>query len=157
MTPRSRRAVAVAFGLVAIVVALAAASCGGDESGAPSVEDPNAEGTALVENYFGLLASKDVSGLDELLAPDFQVVRANGNVQDKTSYLENPPDVEDFTLRNVATRVGENTLTVSYQVNVAEVVAGAEEPSGWSPRLSVFEWQDGAWRLVAHANFGAIR
>ena len=45
---------------------------------------------------------------------------------------------------------------VSYRVSVAETITGSEQPTGSGPRLSVFQWQNGAWHLSAHANFGAI-
>lgn len=139
--------------LAALVLGLAA--CGGG-SGEPSLDDPTAEATQLLDRYFTALAEKDTQALDEILAPEFQVVRANGTVQDKAAYLADTPDVGDFSLDQVRATVGEDELVVSYQLTVTETVEGAAQPTGPAPRLTVFDWRDGSWRLVAHANFGAV-
>jgi hypothetical protein len=147
-----------AAGLLSLLAALALVlpACGGGSAEAPSLDDPRAEATALLEGFFTALQQEDVDALDELLAPAFQVVRANGTVQDKPAYLADLPDLGEFSLDSVQATVGEDELVVSYLLTVSESVEGTSQPVGPAPRLSVFEWRDGAWRLVAHANFGAI-
>jgi hypothetical protein len=133
---------------------------GGRPVGAsPSAESatPTAEGRALVQRYFVLLKRGDRSGLNALLAPNFQVVRANGGVQNKASYLANPPKVDRYTITNVVGTRYPGVLVVTYRLTVIETIDGVEQPTGPAPRLSVFHRQNGRWRLVAHANFGAIR
>lgn len=137
-------------------VALLFAGGGGAGSSDRSV-DPTTQGKALVQRFFTLLEKSDVHGLNALLTPSFQVVRANGGVQNKASYLANPPEVKHFTIEKLKATKSGGVLIVSYQVTVTETIAGNEQPIGPSPRLSIFQWQSNAWRLAAHANFGAIK
>ncbi len=141
---------------LALGVALVAAGWTGAASSPPRPGDPTAQGAALVQSYFSLLSAGDVEGLDALLAPGFQAVRANGDVQAKASYLANPPQVGDFTITAVKGTKTDGVLVVSYRVTVTETIGGVEQPTGPAPRLSVFQWEKGAWRLASHANFNAI-
>jgi hypothetical protein len=137
--------------------ALLLAGAGGAGSSAPSA-NPTTQGKVLVQRFFTLLHDGNTKGLSALLTPGFQAVRANGGVQNKASYLANPPKVGSFTIAKLkGTRSGSIVLVVSYQVTVTETIGGSEQPTGPSPRLSVFQWQKGAWHLAAHANFGAIK
>lgn len=137
------------------VVALLPAGSGGAGASAPSA-DPTVQGKALVQHFFTLLQKGDVRGLNNLLASSFQVVRANGGVQNKASYLAKPPKVEHFSIAKLRGTKNDDVLVVSYRVTVTERIGGRDQPVGPSPRLSVFEWQNNAWHLAAHANFGAI-
>ena len=143
---------------VAATAAVAALLFAGGGAGASaSSADSTQQGKALVQRFFTMLSRGDTQGLNELLTPSFQVVRANGGVQNKASYLANPPKIERFSIAKLkGTRIG-GVLVVSYQVTVTESIAGSEQPVGPSPRLSVFQLQSNAWHLAAHANFGAIK
>ncbi len=121
-----RRARAALLALVAIA-AIALAAC--SSSAAPTASDPNAQGSALVDQFFTILQQPDQAKTDQLktfLTPEFQVVRANGDL-----------------------------LVVSYKVITEETVSGVKQ-STTAPRLSVFRWVDGGWHLAAHGNFGAL-
>lgn len=124
---------------------------------ARAVSNPTAEGTALVKYFFRLLVARKVGALGRFLSPAFQAVRANGDVQDKASYLARLPDVKSFAISRAAGRASGGVITVSYLLRVKEIIDGKSQPVGPAPRLSVFAWRGGAWRLVAHANFGAIK
>lgn len=151
---------ALAVGLVIIPAAATGVTAAGSPvavTSPPAVGNPTALGTALVNRFFRLLVAKNVSALGRLLSPAFQVVRANGDVQDKASYLAHLPDVKAFTISKTAGRASGGVITMSYLLQVREVIDGKTQPVGPAPRLTVFAWQGGAWRLVAHANFGAIK
>jgi hypothetical protein len=140
--------------LAAAVLALAACSSGA----APTASDPNAEGTALVDRFFTILQQPDAAKVDQLktfLAPEFRIVRDTGDTLDKTGYLANPAKVTTYAISDVAATQGTDVLVVSYIVTTEETINGATT-SSQKPRLSVFHWSDGAWRLAAHANFGAL-
>lgn len=155
-SPRARRVFVASLAVLAVGVTLLATGWGGSANASPPTRDPTVQGKALVQRFFVLLQNGDTAGLKVLLAPSFQVVRANGGVQGKASYLDTPPAVGHFTIAKVKGTQTGSVLVVSYQVAVSEKIAGAEQPTGWAPRLSVFAWQNGAWHLTAHANFGAI-
>lgn len=141
---------------VAAAVAAFLLAGGGGAATSASSANPSVQGKVMVQRFFTLLRSGDTEGLNALLTPGFQAVRANGGVQGKASYLATPPQVDRFSISNLkGTRSG-NVLVVSYRVTVTETIGGRDQPVGPAPRLSVFQWQNGGWHLAAHANFGAI-
>lgn len=149
------------IGLVVLVVAglfLTNAGSGGDVASGTGTRTPSAQGHVLVQRFFTLLHNQDRHGLNVLLASNFQSVRANGSVQDKASYLVDPPKVGAFTISNLRATRSNGLLVVSYRLRVTETVGGVKQPGKLAPRLSVFHREQGApWRLSAHANFGAIK
>jgi Domain of unknown function (DUF4440) len=150
---RTRKGIAA---LVALVVAGATLLFVGWSAGSSSpAVSPTAQGKTLLRQYFALLREGDTAGLSRLLAPNFQAVRSNGNVQNKASYLANPPKVNRFTLSKVKGTEHAGVLVVSYRITVVEHISGKDQPVGPSPRLTVFQRYQGGWHLTAHANFGA--
>jgi hypothetical protein len=120
---------------------------------------PAADGQALVSQYMDILGVADAAQksaqLDALLGDEFQVVRANGDQQDKASYLQNPPTVHEYTVSGVVTTQHENVAVVSYTLATTETIDGAQQAST-APRLSVFHWNGSAWELIAHSNFAPL-
>jgi Domain of unknown function (DUF4440) len=141
--------------LAAAACALVAAALSTAGTAQP-LTSPTAQGTVLVQHFFQLLHDQDRAGLKALLSPSFQVVRSNGGVQNKASYVADPPKVDKYTISRLKGTRNGGVLVVSYQVVTTEVIGGVEQPTNPAPRLSVFHLQGGHWLLVAHANFGAI-
>ena len=140
--------------LTAATIALVACS----SAAAPPTSDPNAQGSALVNQFFTILEQPAAAKADRLktfLAPEFQVVRATGDQLGKDGYLLNPPTVASFTISNVVATQGSDVLVVSYRITTQETLNGVSQTTT-APRFSVFNWVDGAWRLVAHSNVGAL-
>lgn len=150
---RTRKGIAALVALVAAGGTLLLVGWGAASS-SPAVS-PTAQGRALIRHYFTLLRERDTAGLSRLLAPNFQAVRSNGNVQNKASYLANPPKVNQFKLSKLKGSAHAGVLVVSYRVTVVEHIGGRAQPVGPTPRLTVFQRYEGAWHLTAHANFGA--
>lgn len=142
--------------LVAAGVFLTAAGSSGGVVSRTGTSTPTSRGQALVERFFTLLQNQDRQELKVFLAANFQSVRANGGVQDKGSYLVDPPKVDSFTISKLKGTQSNGLLVVSYRLSVSETIGGVEQPGRPAPRLSVFHRESGAWRLSAHANFGAI-
>lgn len=150
----ARLAALVAAGILA--VALAACSSGG---GATAAADAGTAGTEAVTEFFTILQKPDAErsgALDGFLAPEFQVVRANGDVQDRPAYLAASPTVSSFTITDLKGLVAGDSLVVSYRVETTETIDGVEQTTV-APRLSTFRKIDGTWHLTAHANFGALQ
>ena len=118
---------------------------------------PTARARVLVQHFLTLLQEQDKQGLKKLLAPSFQVVRANGGVQNKASYLANPPKIDHFKISQLRGTESAGLLVATYRLTVREIIGGVPQPGQAAPRLSVFHQTGGAWRLVAHANFGAVK
>ena len=146
-----------AAGLALLVVAaVALAAC--SSSSTPTASDPNAQGTALVNQFFTILQQPDAAKADQLksfIAPEFQVVRANGDQVARDAYLTSAPKVATYAIDNVQATQGGDVLVVSYKIHTSETVNGVEQTTT-APRLSVFRYMDGAWKLAAHSNFGAV-
>ena len=125
---------------------------------APDVSDPTATGTQLVDRFLSTLkgSTTDTAALSAILAPDFQLVRADGTRANKDSYLADPAEVFNYEIKNLRavadTFGGAATLTVSFDVAIDEVING-QSITTTSPRLGAFVWSDGEWLLVSWANF----
>jgi hypothetical protein len=140
--------------LSAVVLGLGAASCGDDEDSAPTLDDPSATGTELVDEHFTHLVDGDEQGLDGLLSDAFTVQRADGSTATKDEYLAELPELKDFEIGDLSARQDGPALVVGYDQTVeAEQIGGTRFQGGSAPRLSTFVWQDGDWYLTSHANF----
>jgi len=92
------------------------------------------------------------------LAPEFQIMRSNGAGYDRTGYLTRSVGTikaaPDFSHEEVvATRSGD-ILVTRYMLKINEVIEG-KPIAKRAPRLTVFRMIGGAWKVVAHSNFGA--
>ena len=154
------RPVGQTLAALSMVLLLAAPAVAQPTDGpAPVLDDPSAEGVALVDGYMtilGLPADAKAAQLDELLAPGFQVVRSNGDRQDRAAYLASPPTVETFAITDATATQDDDLLVVSYTFETSEVLDGVAQQTT-APRLSVFHWSGEQWLLAAHANFGATQ
>jgi hypothetical protein len=96
--------------------------------------------------------------LAPMLAPEFQIMRSNGVGYDRDGYLGRSvarisakPDFSHEDI--VATRHGD-IMVARYFLRIDEVIEG-KPIKRRAPRLTVFRLVDGAWKVVAHSNFGA--
>jgi hypothetical protein len=150
-------------GIAAVVVSIGSLSAcadgssttGASPSASPSAAatvDATAQATALTNEYLTSLRDGNSAGLEALLSPAFQVIRADGSTADKTAYLEAPPEIEEFTVSNVVATRDATALVARYDVTTTETVDGKQYAKDPAPRLSVFVDQGGDWQLIAHAN-----
>jgi len=144
----------------AIAVILAGCSAGATPGAggatAPTLSDPTATGTELVNRYFDLIKARDTDGLRDFLSPAFQLERADGTGTGKDDWLANLPTVNSFQLTQIVATQDGGALAVRYLATVEGLVNGKPYTPGPAPRLSVFVWSGGAWRLVAHSNFNPL-
>jgi 2-iminobutanoate/2-iminopropanoate deaminase len=125
-------------------------------SPAMAAEDDMALGAELVTKFFDALQAGDRDAVGAMLAPAFQLVRANGDSYDAGNYLDNLPLFEAYTLSNVRVTHDGNVLVVAYYVATDTTTDdGAADYGAPAPRLSTFQQIDGAWKLLSHANFAA--
>ena len=158
---RSRRPLALAAGLAALacvaVLAVAANALGsGSARPAPRLANPTTAALPLVTHFFALLQHKDQAGLKALLAPGFQVQRADGSGAGKTEYLANLATIDTFELTKLTATESNGTLVVRYLATVTGITNGKTYAPGPAPRLSVFSWNGSRWQLAAHANFNPL-
>ena len=157
LLPSRRTAVTTpAVATLALALLALVAACSPAPSAAPTLADPAAEGSARVNAYFTALQSGEAAQVDGVLAPNAQIARANGTVVGHDEYLKTLPTIKSFTIADVNATQSGDVLVVTYSVTTDQVVDGKAQPTTAAPRMSVFQWQNGAWRLLAHANFNAV-
>ena len=145
-------ALALASGLAASISALVPTA-----SFAKSADDLNAEGLAANQAWWGALVAGTPAAVGAVLAPEFQIMRADGTAYDKNAYLAGGiPVVKAIPKfsQMVATRHGDLIVT-RYYVTVSETRDGGIVQTH-APRLTVFRKEAWKWLVVAHANFAAL-
>lgn len=152
--------------LALLVAAFAGACAGAGEDSVPAddpvagnppvLADPVDTARDLVDQFFGALQAGDRAAVAAIVAPEARIARANGDVVAGDAYLDQLPLIQSYAIDGVDGSQQGDVLVVTYQVEVEEIIGGAPQPVTEAPRLTVFQWRDGAWRLIAHANFGAI-
>ncbi len=117
-----------------------------------------AEGEKAVTAWVDAVVSGDVDRIRAILAPEFQIVRADGTAHDKESYLAsnlprfpNAPEVSKLVV------TGHDDILVARYVLSTGGVRGEQGEGPQAPRLTVFRKEGDTWLVVAHANFAAIQ
>jgi len=92
-----------------------------------------------------------------MLAPEYQIMRANGVGYDRDGYIAHVGAVSaqpDFTHEDLVVTASDDIMVVRYFLRINETIDGSPVARR-APRLTVFRRIGGAWKAVAHANFGA--
>lgn len=122
------------------------------------ISDPAEAGKKAVDGWVGAVASGDRANVEKVLAPEFQIVRADGTAYDAEAYLQSelprfpePPKIGSL----VVTGYGDH-IVARYEIE-SKITLGDEIELRYGPRLTVFrKGGDGTWLVVAHANMAAI-
>jgi hypothetical protein len=98
--------------------------------------------------------------LSPMLAPEFQIMRTNGVGYDRAGYLNRGVRTifaePDFSHEDIVATVHGDIMVVRYFLRINEVILGNPVKKR-APRLTVFRQVAGAWKVVAHSNFGATK
>jgi hypothetical protein len=146
-------AAAFAFGIGAVVAVTAVMPAVSAQQGV----DLDAEGLAANQGWWGALLTGEVTAVDAVLAPEFQIQRANGSGYDKAGYLASSlPRLEAMPeFSAMAVTAHGDYLVTRYFVTTDETIDGGNVERH-APRLTVFRKVGDAWLVVAHGNFAAI-
>jgi ketosteroid isomerase-like protein len=139
--------------LCAFVFILASASI----TFAQNASELQMEGQKAVQAWVDAVVSGDIARIEAVLAPEFQILRADGKAYDKDAYLKsNLPRFPDVPVMSMLVVTGNRDLLVArYVLTTGGVLAdGVERPQ--APRLTVFRKDGDAWLVAAHANFAAV-
>lgn len=122
-----------------------------------SATDLDAEGLAANQAWWGALVEGTVPALDAVLAPEFQIMRADGSAYDKEDYLASSlPSVAAIPeFSRMVVTAHDDLLVTRYYVTVNETRDG-ETVQAHAPRLTVFRKEGGRWLVSAHANFAVL-
>lgn len=155
MSSRKQTPTRRGFSIVALAgfTALAAVAT---EADAAKVSVSQAEALKALDPWIDAVVSGDPAVVEKVLAPEFQVLRADGTGHEKSSYLKAIPQqrIRPKISDVVATRSGD-VMVVRYRLETDQTVQG-KDVKGISPRLSVFRRIGGRWLISAHANFSAL-
>lgn len=159
---RARRSVLVLAGVLLVgapaLAAPVATPAAAASSRAPRLADPARTGRALATEFLTVLQRGDAKGLATILAPNFQLARADGTHADRSQYLANPAKVSTFVISDDLTaRQDGRTLTVRWGVLISEQINGETYTNVEAPRLTSFVWRQGRWQMISHANFNPAR
>lgn len=108
-----------------------------------------------LERWITAVVSADPELVDQVLAPEFQLVRGNGHRYDATSYVgAGLPSIQSEapTVIDPQVTIADDTMVVSYFLEI-EMSDGGETLTRLAPRLTVFRRIGDAWHVSAHANF----
>jgi hypothetical protein len=122
-----------------------------------SVADLDGEGLTANRAWWGALVTGTVEALDAVLAPEFQIMRADGSSYDKDDYLGSQlPDVAAIPeFSQMVVTAHEDMLVTRYYVTVQETRDG-QQVQAHAPRLTVFRKEGDSWLVSAHANFATL-
>lgn len=118
------------------------------------------DGTAkqLAAKFFRLMKNKDLAGLESFITPGFVAQSGDGSNRNFESFLATPlPNVKTFGISGVKAQLDGPLLSSIYRVRAAGDIAGRPYAISAAPRLSVFTFCSGDWKLVAHSNFDPLR
>jgi hypothetical protein len=123
---------------------------------AETVELESAARLAL-KGLFDAIGTGQADRVAPWLAPEFQVVRSDGAVYDRATYLarsipvvRQPPSFREVK----ATRHGD-LLVVSLRLQIDEVIDGKQAETN-APQLIVFRRAGESWQVVAAANLARL-
>lgn len=142
------------FSILALgITALAATAA----SAAEAKRFSQKEALEALDPWADALASGDPAKIAKVLAPEYQIMRSNGNGHDLTTYLTSLPKQRIRSkFSDIVATGGGDIMVIRYRIETDQVIEG-KEVKGISPRLSVFRRVDGHWLLSAHANFSPLK
>ena len=150
-------ALAVA-GLLAAGAVLTGPIAGFGPTVAIAQSDLEAQARPAVEAWLNAVYKRDPAMLDAVLAPEFQLMRADGTTFEKAGYIastlpifETAPEVQDLAITGT-----EDLFVARYLVNAKQTRDGVALQTT-APRLSVFRKDGDKYLLVAHGNFAAFQ
>jgi ketosteroid isomerase-like protein len=125
--------------------------------GQGQMANPETEAGKAVDGWLAAVSSGEVDRIRSVLAPEFQIARADGSAYNAADYLAS--ELPKFAAmpgvsKLVATGYGDH-LVVRYWLKVDGKI-GDQAMEAEAPRLTVFRRSGDAWLVVAHANFATV-
>ena len=143
------------FSVVALAgIAALATSAASAASAAAKISPEDA--LKALDPWVDALFTGDPAMIEKVLAPEYQILRADGTGHDKESYLKSfpkqhiRPQFSDILATGTA-----DVMVVRYRIETDQTTEG-KKVKGISPRLSVFRQEAGSWMISAHANFAQL-
>lgn len=154
--PRIVAAAAFAF-FVGVGAVVSISALMPTRSAAETSASLNEAAAAANATWWDALVAGTPEAIAPVLAPEFQIMRADGSSYDRDGYLASQlvkvAAIPEFS-ELVATAEGDH-LVVRYYANVEQTRDGVKVQA-YAPRLTVYRKEGEKWLVVAHANFAAL-
>lgn len=142
------------FSLLALVGLTALAAGVGTAGAAEALTEEQAR--EALDPWIAAIMTGDPAKVDGVLAPEYQILRADGTGHDKAGYLKALPKHNvPTTFSDIIATGNGAVMVVRYRIETDQTVEG-KAVKGVSPRLSVFRKDGDRWLLSAHANFAPL-
>ncbi|WP_421695671.1 nuclear transport factor 2 family protein [Aestuariivirga sp.] len=140
------------LGLMAGMSGLAALSQAAEAQATVS----DSEAQAAIDSFPEAVFSGDPAKVDQVLAPEFQLLRSDGKSNDKVSYPGALPKHKERPATSELKVTGHGSVLVTIYSIKTDQTIGGQPVQSISPRLSVFRKEGDRWLISAHANFAQI-
>ncbi len=121
------------------------------------VQTEKVDGEQLVNQVWKAMKTTDMEYIENILAPGFQSIHQDGaRNRDEQIELIKGLNMGEYILDNFKITQNENTINVTYFVNVTETIAG-NKITKHAARLSVFSKTANGWKWFSHANLVALK
>jgi ketosteroid isomerase-like protein len=113
--------------------------------------------TEAIERYFQALVDGDGKALAAAIAPEFQIMRADGSGYVEAEYLASSlPKIKVMpTIEKLVVSGGGDILVARYFLKI-ESTRDGKTVAAYAPRLTVLRKVGDTWLVAAHANFAAV-
>jgi len=149
----------LAVGLVTVSAFFSAMPGLGTGSAAIAAEqaDVQAQGMAALQVFLAAAVVGTPQAFDPVLAPEYQIERADGSGLDKEGYLKSnlPKFAAMPEVSNVKVTGTGDILVVRYEITL-DATRNGKRVQRHALRLTVFRKQGDSWLVVAHANFATL-
>ncbi|MDA3812886.1 MAG: nuclear transport factor 2 family protein, partial [Candidatus Cloacimonetes bacterium] len=116
-----------------------------------------ADGEVLVKQVWEAMKTTDMVFLENIICPEFQSIHQDGaRNRDEQIELIKGLNMGDYMLDNFKITQNENTMNVTYFVNVTETIEG-NTITKHAARLSVFNKTTDGWKWFSHANLAPLK
>lgn len=121
------------------------------------VQPEKVDGEALVKQVWKAMKTSDMEFIENILAPGFQSIHQDGaRNRDEQIELIRGLNMGEYVLDDFKITQNENTMNVTYFVNVTETIAG-NTITKHAARLSVFSKTTDGWKWFSHANLVPLK
>lgn len=122
------------------------------QAAATDVAVLEAEAQGAIDSFLEAVFSGDPVKLDQVVAPEFQILRLDQKSDDKVSYLGDLPKHKERPATSGLKVTGHGRVFVTtYSIKTDQTI-GCQSVEAVSPCLSVFRKEEDRWLIVAHAN-----
>lgn len=140
---------------IALLAGIAAAGlAGGTAAASGTVTEEDAR--EAIMTWLGALQSGEPAAVEKVLAPEFQILRSDGQGYGKQDYLSAlPRQTSKPEVSGLVFTAHDDTVVTRYVLQLEQTINNKPVQT-IAPRLSVFRRTQTKWLIVAHANFAHI-